>query len=124
MKTNLRAGIIVSLILLLVDMNAFSQQVTLYDNHFESPNIPPVPNCGSDLDATDLNTLWSGTADGTGGGGAFQQVNTVETILINGPNERYDDPSGIGGNYCISMLSSAQDDKAQFADASVLHCFF
>lgn len=94
------------------DFKSYSQQVTLYDNHFESPNIPPVPNCGPDLDATDLNTLWSGTAGGTGGGGSFQQVNTVETILITGPNEQYSDPSGIGGDYCISMLSTAQDDKA------------
>jgi len=90
----------------------YAQQIILYENHFESPNVPPFPNCGSDLDATDLNTLWSGTAGGTGGGGSFQQVNTVETILITGPDERYEDPSGLGGNFCISMLSTAQDDRA------------
>ena len=89
-----------------------AQIVVLYDNSFESPNIPPTPNCGADLDATDLNTLWSGTAEGTGGGGSFQQVNTVETILVNGPDNQYEDPTGIGGNYCISMLSTAQDDRA------------
>jgi len=102
------------LIALIAGLNqcCVSQQIILYDNHFESPNIPPVPNCGSDLDATDLNTLWSGTAGGTGGGGSFQQVNTVETILIHGPDGFYSDPSGIGDSFCISMLSVAQDDQA------------
>lgn len=103
--------------LLLIFIAAFTQpcqgqQIILYDNHFESPNIPPTSNCAPDLDVTDLNTLWSGTAGGTGGGGSFQQVNTVETILIHGPSNQYIDSSGIGGNYCISMLSSFQDDKA------------
>lgn len=110
MKTRL-----LSLVLIFIaafTLPCMGQQIILYDNHFESPNIPPVPNCGPDLDATDLNTLWSGTAGGTGGGGSFQQVNTVETILINGPNGQYIDTSGIGGDYCISMLSTAQDDRA------------
>jgi hypothetical protein len=111
MNTYLRlAATIILLMALQAVMHA--QQVTLYDNDFESPNIPPEPNCGADLDATDLNTLWTGTAGGTGGGGSFQQVNSVETILINGPNGRYEDPSGTGGDYCISMLSVSQDDKA------------
>ncbi len=110
MKTQLLSSIVLTM--LLSGIRAHSQQVTLYDNHFESPNIPPTSNCGPDLDATDLNTLWSGTAGGTGGGGSFQQVNTVETILIHGPFAQYSDPEAIGGNYCISMLSSAQDDKA------------
>ena len=89
-----------------------AQSVLLYKNTFESPLTPPSPNCGPDLDATLVNTLWGGTGLGTGGGGQFQQINTVETILIHGPNLQYTDASGLGGNYCLSMLSVAQDDKA------------
>ena len=91
---------------------SYAQSVLLYKNSFESPLIPPTSNCGIDLDATLVNTLWGGTGLGTGGGGQFQQINTVETILIHGPNLQYTDTSGLGGNYCLSMLSVVQDDKA------------
>lgn len=88
-----------------------AQDVLLYSNIFESPLATPVPNCGPDLDVTYVNDLWGGTGLGTGGGGLFQQINTVETILINGPNDQYTDPSGRGGDYCLSMLSTAEDDR-------------
>ena len=45
------------------------------------------------------------------GGGNFMQVETIETLLINGPNNQYDDPSGIGGNFSIGFLSVVRDDK-------------
>ena len=89
-----------------------AQTVLLYKNSFESPLTPPEATCGPDLDATFVNTLWGGTGLGTGGGGLFQQINTVETILIHGPYLQYTDASGMGGNYCLSMLSVAEDDKA------------
>ena len=69
-----------------------AQTVLLYKNAFENPITTPVANCTADLDATEVNTLWGGTGEGTGGGGAFQQINTVETMLINGPDEQYEDP--------------------------------
>jgi hypothetical protein len=86
-------------------------QVLLYANNFENPVTTPTPNCGPDLDATLVNTLWGGTGQGTGGGGTFRQLWTVETMLIKGPNGQYEDPSGKGGNYCLSMLSAVQDDR-------------
>lgn len=86
-------------------------EVILYENHFESPNIAPTENCAPDFDATIVNTLWSGTGTGTGGGGLFSQQNTVETIIINGSSNQYKDPSTIGGDYSLGMLSTVNDDK-------------
>ncbi len=111
-KIFLRPLVLTTFIFLSITKLGFTQTVLLYQNSFESPLIDPSANCGPDLDATLVNTLWGGTGLGTGGGGEFQQVNTVETILINGPGLQYTDPSGSGGNYCISLLSSVQDDKA------------
>ena len=91
--------------------NVQAQQILLYQNNFESPLMAPVSNCSPDLDATTINTLWGGTGQGVGGGGLFQQQATVETILINGPNNQYTDASGTGGNYCLSMLSAVQNDQ-------------
>jgi hypothetical protein len=85
-------------------------QILLYANNFENPKETPVPNCGPDLDATLVNTLWGGTGTGTGGGGLFTQRYTVETMLIKGPDKQYADPSGKGGNYCLSMLRDVEDD--------------
>lgn len=96
---------------LAIKNSTIAQTVLLYKNSFESPLIPPVTNCSPDLDNTFVNVLWGGTGTGTGGGGQFQQVYTVETILINGPMNQYTDSSGLGGNYCLSMLSSLQNDK-------------
>ncbi|MFI5173190.1 MAG: T9SS type A sorting domain-containing protein [Chitinophagales bacterium] len=107
----LHAAALISLFILNAQTGT-TQTVLLYKNSFESPLIPPAANCGPDLDATLVNTLWGGTGLGTGGGGQFQQINTVETILIHGPYLQYTDASGLGGNYCLSMLSAFEDDKA------------
>ena len=98
--------------LVLLAITTHGQTILLFENHFSAPNQTPVANCGPDLDATLVNTLWGGTGTGTGGGGLWAQVNTVETILINGPDNIYTDTLAIGGDYCASMLSTAQDDKA------------
>jgi hypothetical protein len=89
----------------------FTQNVLLYKNSFETPLIPPVSTCSPDLDNNQVNTLWGGTGLGIGGGGNFQQLNTIETIIIQGT--QYNDPSGLGANYCIGMLDSTnfQNDK-------------
>ena len=111
-KTILSSLVLVLLITLLDTKASFPQTILLYKNSFESPLSTPAPNCGPDLDATFVNTLWGGTGLGTGGGGLFQQEFTVETILIHGPNLQYSDPSNLGGNYCLSMLSVTQNDRA------------
>jgi len=89
----------------------FAQNILLYKNSFETPLIPPVSTCSIDLDNNQVNTLWGGTGLGIGGGGNFQQLNTIETIIIQGT--QYNDPSGLGANYCIGMLNNAnlQNDK-------------
>jgi hypothetical protein len=94
---------------------AFAQTVLLYQNSFETPLIPPVTTCSPDLDNNPVNTLWGGTGLGIGGGGDFLQLNTVETILINGANLQYNDPSGLGGNYCIGMLDNFQNQNDKLA---------
>jgi hypothetical protein len=74
----------------------FTQNVIIYKNSFETPLIPPVSTCSPDLDNNQVNTLWEGTGLGIGGGGNFQQLNTIETIIIQGT--QYNDPSGLGAN--------------------------
>lgn len=112
MKTLYRSCIVLfyAMVILLSD-NANAQTILLYQNDFETPLTSPVENCGPDLDANPVNSLYAGTGQGTGGGGIFQQVNTVETMLIHGPSNQYLDPTGLGGNYCISMLSELQEDR-------------
>lgn len=100
---------ILILVLVISGSSKLQAQVLLYENHFENPLSAPFSNCGPDLDANTINSLWGGT--GIGGGGNFMQVETIETLLINGPNNQYDDPSGIGGNFSIGFLSVVRDDK-------------
>ena len=92
-------------------IGAHAQTIQLFYNDFTMPLSTPVSNCGPDLCITQVNTLWQGTGTGTGGGGTWKQVNTVETILINGPNDIYTDTTGQGGDYCLGMLSTFQDDR-------------
>jgi len=90
---------------------ASAQTVILYQNTFDSPLSTPTANCGPDVSITLVNTLWGGTGLGTGGGGLFMQQFTVETILINGTDNQYTDPLVTGGDYCLGMYSSNQNDK-------------
>ena len=102
---------ILILVLVISGSSKLQAQVLLYENHFENPLSAPFSNCGPDLDANTINSLWGGTGTGTGGGDNFMQVETIETLLINGPNNQYDDPSGIGGNFSIGFLLVVRDDK-------------
>ncbi len=88
-----------------------AQTIQLFYNDFSMPLSTPFPNCGPDLSVTPVNTIWQGTGSGTGGGGSWEQVWTVETVLINGPDSVYTDSSGLGGDYCLGMLSAFQDDR-------------
>lgn len=92
----------------------FAASVTLYDQDFETPNSPPgfVNGAGSgyrDLSQQQVNDLYGGQPAGF----SFAQAFTVETALLTGTQAfgtGYSDPSGIGGNYAIGMLSSVQPD--------------
>lgn len=79
-----------------------AQTLVLYENDFESPNVPLEKNCGDALDTRGIDFLY-GTPAGT-----FQQRNTVEAVLLSDPV--YSDPSGTGGTAAIGMLCCLQDD--------------
>jgi len=101
-----------------ISLLGFGQdEILLYENDFETFNIEPSNTfiCSNgvpfdDLDRTTVNELWGGTGSGTGGNVFFNQTFTVETILINGEDNRYTDPDGKGGNYCIGMLTNSGND--------------
>lgn len=94
-----------------IGLSTQAQTIELFSNDFSTPLITPSSNCGPDLCITAVNTLWQGTGSGTGGGGTWKQIYTVETLLINGPNDVYTDSTGQGGDYCLSMLSVYQNDR-------------
>ncbi|MBK8228492.1 MAG: T9SS type A sorting domain-containing protein [Flavobacteriales bacterium] len=88
-----------------------AQSVLIYQNSFVTPLTAPVnASCQQDFSATPVNTLWQGTGSGTFSG-AFQQSNTVETLLINGPADVYDDPAAANGDFCLGMLNTNFLDK-------------
>ena len=105
---------VVALGLLSVASFASADSITLYDQNFESPNNPPgfINGAGSgykDLSQQQVNDLYGGQPAGF----SFAQANTVETALLTGTQAfgtGYSDPTGIGGNYAIGMLSSVQND--------------
>ncbi len=82
------------------DVHAFK---IVYQNDFESPNGISFGPSYIDLSQQNLNYLY---------GPEIQMEYTVETLGINGPQNLYSDPSGIGGRYAIGMLESVQNDLA------------
>jgi hypothetical protein len=78
--------------------------VVLYSNDFETPNVPIQVNCGNSLDARGINFLYGSSTF------MFAQTFTVEAVMIHDPSNLYRDPSGIGGNVALGMLSTFQDD--------------
>jgi len=81
--------------------------VMLYSQDFESP----VGFSQVELDVSTqlVNDLYGNQPPGF----SFAQQFTVETLLLTGTaawGTGYSDPSGIGGNYALGMLSSAQND--------------
>jgi len=104
------ALLVVAMATVFLSNTTLAQTITLYQNDFETPNVPPVLACGYALDVRSINTLYGGQ------GGDFTQINTVETVLINEPAalgapQEYSDPDGRGGNYAIGMLSALQNDR-------------
>lgn len=90
---------------------AHTQNVVVYSNQFLAPiATPTIASCQQDFGVDPVNDLWAGTGLGTSSG-EFVNTNTVETILITGPADVYDDPSGIGGDFSIGMLNTGFGDK-------------
>ena len=82
--------------------------VVLYDQNFETP--VGFVNDGGDVNIfRTVNQLYGNQPPGF----TFAQNFTVETLLITGNQAfgtGYSDPSGIGGNYALGLLSSVQND--------------
>ncbi|WP_152051656.1 PEP-CTERM sorting domain-containing protein [Tautonia marina] len=80
----------------------------LYVQDFENPTN--FRNDGADVNIfRQVNQLYGDQPPGF----QFAQRNTVETLLITGNQAfgtGYSDPSGIGGNYTLGMLSSYEND--------------
>ena len=89
-----------------------AQNVVVYSNQFITPITTPsiATWCQLDFSPDPVNSLWQGTGLGTSSG-EFVNTATVETILITGPADVYDDPSGIGGDFSIGMLHTGWGDK-------------
>jgi hypothetical protein len=88
--------------------NVPAATIVLYDQDFESPAA--FVNNGGDVNIFNpVNTLYGNQPPGF----TFTQTFTVETLLITGTQAfgtGYSDPSGIGGNYALGMLSTVQND--------------
>jgi len=116
LRSQVLNNILFNLVLLLVLMGfslvGFGQdEILLYENDFENFNIEPSNTwCYLDTDNAFVNDLWGGTGNGISGNILFTQIFTVETMLINGEDNVYTDPFNLGGNYCIGMQSTGQDD--------------
>lgn len=93
-------------------LSASAQYVVIYSNQFITPlDTPSIATwCQLDFSPDPVNDLWEGTGIGTSTG-EFVNTNTVETILVTGPADVYDDPSGIGGDFSIGMLRTDFGDK-------------
>ena len=90
------------MLIVMAPATAVAATITLFQNDFEAPTGILIPSgCCSDATQQTVNSLF---------GTAFDQTFTVETLAINGPAEVYSDPSGIGGNYALGMLTSEQND--------------
>ncbi len=95
---------------LVLTLGMKAQTILIYANDFESPNQTPAYICSPDIDGHQVNTLWGGTGTGTCGTVSWDQTFTVETILVNGPDNIYTDPLGQAGNYCLGMLATLNYD--------------
>lgn len=94
--------------------SAMANTIVLYDQDFENP--ANFVNDGGDVNIfTTVNENYGGQPAGF----SFAQAFTVETLNISGSHRGagtaafgtgWSDPSGIGGNFSIGMLSSAQND--------------
>ncbi len=85
-----------------------NETFVLFENDFEKPIIP----------AADITTqFWYDVSSQRVKdifGFEFTQTNTIETVLINGARNQYQDSEGRGGNFAIGMLNTSFNDKLAF----------
>lgn len=83
-------------------------QIMLYNQNFENPT--GFVNDGGDVNIfRTVNQNYGNQPPGF----QFAQANTVETLLITGTQAfgtGYSDPQQLGGNYCLGMLATFQND--------------
>ncbi len=97
---------------LIIYSNASLSSVILYDNDFETTNIPFIQSIYGydDLSQQSVDSLYGGQPAGF----SFYQSYTVETLNITGGNAfsgaGYIDSAGKGGDYTLSMLANTQND--------------
>jgi hypothetical protein len=101
---------IFKLIALAIFLTASSAQATIviYNQNFENP-VGFVEGQYTDVSQQLVNDLYGGQPPGFN----FDQAWTVETLNISGGEAfgtGYSDPSAIGGNYALGMLSTIQND--------------
>ena len=108
MKINVSSSLLCGLSAIFLAVTpAKASTVVLYDQGFENPN--GFINSGGDFDFGRINALYSNQPPGF----TFTEQFTVDALLITGDRAfgtGYSDPSGIGGNYAIGMLSDLQND--------------
>jgi hypothetical protein len=100
--------------LLFIGTASQATTVVLYDQDFENP--VGYNNDGGDLSIATVNQHYGGQPAGF----SFAQAFTVETLNVSGSargagtaahGTGWLDPTGIGGNFALGMLSNAQDDR-------------
>ncbi|MEO0485352.1 MAG: hypothetical protein AAF092_05520 [Pseudomonadota bacterium] len=109
----MRTIAIATLLVAGVTGTADAASILLYDQDFETPTgfvAETAPNSFRDVSRDPVNQFYGNQPVGFD----FVQSNTVETVNITGGTafgNGYSDPTGIGGNYALGMLSSANDDR-------------
>lgn len=109
-KNKLILNLFVSI--LFFPLSSAHASVLLYDQNFETQNTPYIgSSIYDDLTQQTVNSLYGNQPSGF----SFLQSYTVETINITGGSSfggaGYSDPTGIGGNYALGMLSHVENDK-------------
>jgi hypothetical protein len=87
---------------------AAAQEITLYENDFESPNHPVSVSCGNSLDQSGVNETY-----GKAGYNFIEQF-TVETVVLDDPAGKYTGQGDENGKYALGMLGRVQDDHLAF----------
>lgn len=103
------AGVLTASLTLASTQLAAAQEITLYENDFEKPNVPVSVTCGNSLDQDHGINDTYGTADYS-----FIEKYTVETVVLHDPAHKYSGQGTKNGDYAIGMLGVKQDDRLAF----------